>query len=133
DVPMVRVSNFEGCAVVAGDEQGFIAIGHLIGGAIESEDIAPGVGECAHAATAARAGGFGDGGRFALEGLAIISGAGNEYSATTFAVGVARLRGVPGNIDVALRIGGNGAAAIETIRGGDDVAFRFEGGACVVE
>src|SRR6266568_4092671 len=116
-----------------GDEQGFIAIGHLVGSAIESEDIASGIGERSHAAAGTGAGRFGNGGCFALEGFAFVSGAGNEYSATTFAVGVAGRRGVPGDIDIALRIGGNGAAAIEAIRVSDDVALGFESCAGVIQ
>src|SRR5205814_6958751 len=58
---------------------------------------------------------------------------GNENSAAGFAFGIAGLRGVPGSVDVALRICGNGAAAIEAVRVSDDVAFGFEGGPGIVE
>src|SRR5439155_15737047 len=97
------------------------------------EDVAPGIGERAHAAASAGARGFRDGGCFALEGFAFVSGASDENGAAGFTVGAAGLRGVPGDIDVALRIGGNGASAIEAIGVGDDVTFGFEGGAGIVE
>ena len=114
DVPVVRVCNLEVGSLVARDEQGFVAIGHLVGRSIKSQDVALRVGEGAHTATAAGSG-FGNGRRFALEGFAFIGGASDEDGAASFAVGVSGLRRVPGDVHVTLRIGGDGTAAIEVM------------------
>src|SRR5437763_243342 len=48
-------------------------------------------------------------------------------------MGIAGCRSVPGDIDVALRIRGHRASAVETVGVSDNIAFAFEGGAGVVE
>src|SRR5207244_2780712 len=115
-----------------GDEQRLIAIGHLICGAIKCKDIASGISESSHDAAAARSSGFGNGQSFSFESFAFIRGTGDEYGAATFAVGIAGLRGMPGDIDVALQVRCHGAAAVEAIRVSDHVAFGLEGGAGVI-
>src|SRR6266436_3896149 len=92
-----------------------------------------GISERSHAAASASAGRFRNGDRFTLECFAFVSGASNEYRATTFPIGIAGLRGMPGDIDVALRMCGNGASAIEAIRVSDNIAFGFEGSSGVIE
>jgi len=102
NVPLMRVSDFEVCCTIARDEKRLVTVGHFIGGAIQRKDVALRIGECSHAATTARSGGFGDGGGFALEGLSSVGRTGDEYRTSAFLVGVTGLLGVPGDIHVAL-------------------------------
>src|ERR1041385_506818 len=91
------------------------------------------IGERSHAAATTSAGRLGDGTLLALEGLAFVSRAGDEYGASGFAIGVAGLRRVPGNVDIAVLVRCDGTAAVQAIGVGDDGALRLECGAGVVQ
>src|SRR5205807_4821318 len=91
------------------------------------------VSEGAHTATAAGSGGLRCGESLALERFALVGGASDEHGAAGFAVGIAGLGRVPGHIDIALRVGCYGAAAVETVGISDYVTFGFEGCAGVIQ
>jgi hypothetical protein len=105
----------------------------LIRSPIKGEHIAVGVGEGPHAAASTGSCGLGNGRRFALESFAFVGRAGNKYGAPTFAIGIAGLRGMPGDIDVSLRVGGDRASAIESVGVSNYVPFGFKGSAFVIE
>src|SRR5690242_8306505 len=100
----MRVCDLELLPAVAGDEQGFVTVSHLVRGTEKRKDVTFAVGEGAHAATGTSSGGFGNCKGFALKGFAFVGGASDENGAASFAIGVARLGRMPSDINVSLRI-----------------------------
>src|SRR5262245_10809255 len=105
----------------------------LRGGAVEEVRRAFGVDEGTHAAAAAGAGGPGVDRRLAGEGLAVVAGESEPHLAVVLAARARDLNGVPGDIDMAVLIGGDGAAAIEGVGLLHQVALLFEGVAGIVQ
>src|SRR5258706_8351149 len=128
----MRVNDLIICSAIARHEQRLVAISHFVCGTIKGKDIASGIGERPHAAAGASAGGLRRREGFALESFPFVGGAGHEYGPAAFTIGVAGLRRMPGDIDLALRVRGDRASAVETVRIGDYVALGFKGGAGVV-
>src|SRR5437660_11400239 len=81
NVPVVRVSDFKTCSLVARDQQCFVAVGHLIGSAVKGKNVATRIDEGSHAAARASACEFRDCRRFALKGFAFVGRASDKDGA----------------------------------------------------
>ena len=104
----------------------------LRGRPIEAINIPFSVDECFHAATATGAGRLSKCLVLRGEASSFVGRVRHPDAAVLFALHVG-LRRMPGDIDVGLVVGGDRAAAVQTVSGVNHISLRLEGGAGVVQ